>query len=144
MDEGIDKGRIVVNGQVGNDIDRDAVLISKIVETVNLLDVLVSSQGLHDGVLQFGTSVCACCHGIDAHSHDDAVTSKHFLADAARQAVNLMGIHRVEDIDAAIQELRSQRFLLVNGPVPACAMNNRRVAFLFQKNTGLIELVEAR
>ncbi len=52
--------------------------------------------------------------------------------------------YRVEDIDAAIQELRSQRFLLVNGPVPACAMNNRRVAFLFQKNTGLIELVEAR
>ena len=52
--------------------------------------------------------------------------------------------YRVEDIDAAIQSLRSQRFLLVNGPVPACAMNGRRVAFLFQKNTGLIELVEAQ
>jgi len=31
---------------------------------------------------------------------------------------------------------------LINGPVPACAMDDRRVAFLFQKNTGLIELVE--
>ena len=103
-----------MNGQVGNDIDRDAVLISKIVETVNLLDVLVSSQGLHDGVLQFGTSVCACCHGIDAHSHDDAVTSKHFLADAARQAMNLMGIHRVEDIDVERADLHVRTIVVQN------------------------------
>lgn len=52
--------------------------------------------------------------------------------------------YRVDDIQAAIQRLRSQRFLLVSGPVPACAMGGRRVAFLFQKNTGLIELVEAQ
>lgn len=52
--------------------------------------------------------------------------------------------YRVEDIDDTIARLRSQRFLLVSGPVPACAMENRRVAFLFQKNTGLIELVEAQ
>lgn len=51
--------------------------------------------------------------------------------------------YSVKDIDEAIKSLRSQRFILVSGPVPACAMNNRRVAFLFQKNTGLIELVEA-
>lgn len=50
--------------------------------------------------------------------------------------------YEVQDIEAAITALRSQRFLLVNGPVPACAMGDRRVAFLFQKNTGLIELVE--
>ena len=51
--------------------------------------------------------------------------------------------YQVEDIEAAIASLRGQRFLLVNGPVPACALNNRRVAFLFQKHSGLIELVEA-
>ena len=52
--------------------------------------------------------------------------------------------YEVEDLDAAIAHLRSKRrFLLVNGPVPACAMGNRRVAFMFQKHTGLIELVEA-
>ena len=51
--------------------------------------------------------------------------------------------YEVQDIDAAIAMLRERRFLLVNGPVPACAMENRRVAFLFQKNTGLIELVES-
>ena len=51
--------------------------------------------------------------------------------------------YRVENIEEAIAQLRAQRFLLVNGPVPACAMENRRVAFMFQKNNGLIELVEA-
>ena len=50
--------------------------------------------------------------------------------------------YEVQDIEAAVTALRSQRFLLVNGPVPACAMGDRRVAFLFQKNTGLVELVE--
>ena len=50
--------------------------------------------------------------------------------------------YEVTDITAAIAALRSQRFLLVSGPVPACAMGNKRVAFMFQKNTGLIELVE--
>lgn len=51
--------------------------------------------------------------------------------------------YEVEDIEEAIASLRKQRFLLVNGPVPACAMSDRRVAFLFQKHTGLIELVES-
>ena len=52
--------------------------------------------------------------------------------------------YEVEDIEAAVNHLRGQRFLLANGPVPACAMDDRRIAFLFQKNTGLIELVEAQ
>lgn len=51
--------------------------------------------------------------------------------------------YEVQDIAAAIASLRKQRFLLVNGPVPACAMDGKAVAFLFQKDTGLIELVEA-
>ncbi len=50
--------------------------------------------------------------------------------------------YQVNDIDQAIDDLRRQRFLLVSGPQPACAMSDRRVAFLFQRNTGLIELVE--
>lgn len=52
--------------------------------------------------------------------------------------------YEVQDIEAAVNHLRGQRFLLVNAPVPACAMGDRRIAFLFQKNTGLIELVEAQ
>ena len=50
--------------------------------------------------------------------------------------------YQVQDIENAIQSLRGQRFLLVTGPVPACAMENRRIAFLFKKDVGLIELVE--
>lgn len=52
--------------------------------------------------------------------------------------------YEVQSIESAIASLRaSHRFLLVKGPLPACAMGNRRVAFMFQKNTGLIELVES-
>ena len=40
------------------------------------------------------------------------------------------------------QSLRTKRFLLVSGPVPACALGDRRIAFLYNKNNGLIELVE--
>ena len=50
--------------------------------------------------------------------------------------------YQVADIDEAITGLRKQRFLLVSGPVPACAMGEKRIAFLYQKHTGLIELVE--
>jgi methylmalonyl-CoA/ethylmalonyl-CoA epimerase len=51
--------------------------------------------------------------------------------------------YEVQDIDAAVAMLRGQRFLLVSGPVHACAMGGRRVAFLFKKDNGLLELVEA-
>ena len=51
--------------------------------------------------------------------------------------------YEVDDMAMAITSLRRQRFLLVSGPVPACAIDGRRVAFLFKKDNGLIELVEA-
>ena len=51
--------------------------------------------------------------------------------------------YEVEDMEAAMASLRRQRFLPVKEPLPACAMGGRRVAFMFQKNTGLIELVES-
>lgn len=50
--------------------------------------------------------------------------------------------YEVQDIVTAIASLRKERFLLLSGPVPACALNNRQVAFLYHKNNGLIELVE--
>ncbi len=52
--------------------------------------------------------------------------------------------YEVADIEAAVAALRKQRFLLVSGPVPACAMEDRRIAFLYNKNTGLIEVVETQ
>ena len=50
--------------------------------------------------------------------------------------------YEVADLEAAVSDLRRQRFLPVKPAVPACAMEGRRVVFLFQKHTGLIELVE--
>ncbi len=50
--------------------------------------------------------------------------------------------YEVRNIDEAIAALRTKRFLLVSGPVPACALCDRRIAFLYNKNNGLIELVE--
>lgn len=50
--------------------------------------------------------------------------------------------YEVENIEEAILELKKQKFILVQKPQVAVAMNNKKVCFLFNKNTGLIELVE--
>jgi len=52
--------------------------------------------------------------------------------------------YEVEDIDSSIKDLRLEKFLVVSKPVPGCAMNNQRVSFLFNKDVGLIELVEKK
>lgn len=50
--------------------------------------------------------------------------------------------YAVADIDRAISELRAEKWLPVKPPVPACAFGGARVAFLYSKNAGLIELLE--
>ncbi len=49
----------------------------------------------------------------------------------------------VDDIEKAVQELRKQKYVTVSKPEEAVAINNCKVCFLFNKNIGLIELVEA-
>lgn len=49
----------------------------------------------------------------------------------------------VEDIEAAAAELKKQRYIMVSKPAEAVAFRGSRVCFLFNKNIGLIELVEA-
>ena len=51
--------------------------------------------------------------------------------------------YRVEDIEKAIDELRKMKYVVVVKPVEAPAITNAKVCFLFNKNVGLIELVEA-
>lgn len=64
------------------------------------------------------------------------------------QTLDKMGVtpyhtcYEVEDIDAAIAELRKMRYIVVKKPEPAIAFNNRRVSFLYNKVVGLIEIVE--
>lgn len=50
--------------------------------------------------------------------------------------------YEVPIIEETINELKKQRFILIQKPTPAIAFNNKRIAFLFHKNIGLIELLE--
>jgi len=50
--------------------------------------------------------------------------------------------YEVNNIESVISELKKKRYLLLAAPVNAVAMNNRRICFLYNKNIGLIELVE--
>jgi methylmalonyl-CoA/ethylmalonyl-CoA epimerase len=49
----------------------------------------------------------------------------------------------VEGMEEAIKELRKMKYLLLSSPVPAPAISNYKVAFLYNKKVGLIELVES-
>lgn len=49
----------------------------------------------------------------------------------------------VERIDEAVVALRKQRYVMVSRPAEAVAFRGSRVCFLFNKDLGLIELVEA-
>lgn len=49
----------------------------------------------------------------------------------------------VDNIEDACVELRKQKYIVVSKPAEAVAFCGSRVCFLFNKNVGLIELVEA-
>lgn len=51
--------------------------------------------------------------------------------------------YEVNDMDSVIKDLRKQKYVMVCKPVPAVAIHNCRVCFLFNKHIGLIELVES-
>lgn len=51
--------------------------------------------------------------------------------------------YTVDDIEKAVTELRQLNYVVVVKPVEAPAITNCKVCFLFNKNVGLIELVEA-
>lgn len=48
----------------------------------------------------------------------------------------------VDNLEEATAELRRMRYVQVSKPAEAVAINNCRVAFYFNKNVGVIELVE--
>jgi methylmalonyl-CoA/ethylmalonyl-CoA epimerase len=50
---------------------------------------------------------------------------------------------RVDDINEAITEARKHGFHCIAKPVEAAAFNNKRIAWLYNKNFGLFELVES-
>ena len=52
--------------------------------------------------------------------------------------------YECRDLDETIAEFRLQNFLLVREPQPACALENRRIAFMYGTSVGLIELLECK
>ncbi len=48
----------------------------------------------------------------------------------------------VSDIEDTVANLRKMKYIVVSKPVEAIAIHNSKVAFLYNKNIGLIELVE--
>ncbi len=50
--------------------------------------------------------------------------------------------YQVKDIDFAISELKKKKYVLLFKPIEAIALSMKRICFLFNKNVGLIELVE--
>lgn len=50
--------------------------------------------------------------------------------------------YEVENIERTIQMLKRKKYLLVENISPAKAINNQKVAFLFNNEIGLIELLE--
>lgn len=51
--------------------------------------------------------------------------------------------YEVDNIEDTVAELKKQRYVMVSKPAEAVAFKGSRVCFLFNKNVGLIELVEA-
>lgn len=49
----------------------------------------------------------------------------------------------VDDLESSLKKLRKQKYVLVSKPVEAVAIHGSKVCFLYNKNVGLIELVEA-
>lgn len=52
--------------------------------------------------------------------------------------------YETDDLGQTIVDLKARRFLVVVKPVEAVAIENRKVCFLYHKDVGLIELVEAK
>ena len=50
--------------------------------------------------------------------------------------------YEVDSLEESLAELRKQRFIMVKKPSQAVALENKRVCFLFNKDVGLIEIVE--
>lgn len=49
--------------------------------------------------------------------------------------------YEVDDIDVAVADLRKQKYLPLFKPVEAIALN-KKICYLYNKNVGLIEIVE--
>ena len=50
--------------------------------------------------------------------------------------------YEVDDMDMAFSELRKQKYIPLFNSVKAIALDNRKICYFYNKNVGLIEIVE--
>jgi methylmalonyl-CoA/ethylmalonyl-CoA epimerase len=50
--------------------------------------------------------------------------------------------YEVEDLDRVLEEVRQKGAILISGPVPATAFDQRRIAFVMLRGIGVTEFVE--
>ena len=73
----------------------------------------------------------------------------HDSTSPVQQTLDKMGVtpyhtcYVVDNIEEAVAQLRKQKYVMVSKPAEAVAFCGSKVCFLFNKNVGLIELVEA-
>ena len=75
---------------------------------------------------------------IEPHGEDSPVAPS---LESGRQLVHIC--YRVPDIDAALQRGREHGFHRIGSPTPAVAFSGRRIAWVFSRTYGLVELLEA-
>ena len=52
--------------------------------------------------------------------------------------------YEVNDIEQSVKLLRKKNFIIIRKPVEAIAFDNRKVSFLFNKDIGIVELLESK
>ena len=74
----------------------------------------------------------------------EAASDSSPVARSAGQGGGLAHIcYEVDELEGEISRLRSEGALIVKEPTPAVLFDGRRVAFLYTKGHGVIELLEA-
>lgn len=71
---------------------------------------------------------------------DENGPTRRFLAQVGGGLYHIC--YEVDSIEEAIKTLREKGFLLRHAPVPAVACGGRKIAWMYNRTIGLIELVE--
>lgn len=48
----------------------------------------------------------------------------------------------VDDLNAAVEQMKSAKYIPMGKPLPAYAIHNKNVVFMFHKQLGIVELLE--
>ena len=124
-------GVFVKSLSVGRNYLTEIVQITKWTEPIN--DEI---QGVS---IQFGYDKSGICYELVAPNAKINPVDK--LLSQGKNIINHVG-YRVDDIESEILRLQNLNSILVSGPTPAIAFNNKKIAFLYTPLKFIIELIE--